>query len=75
MSSIFNRKNNYNIFDVIIFIPLISYIFGFYFDENSAGAGGYQGDSSWIRKNIDIFLENNLKDAILHPEFFGNRSP
>ena len=75
MSQILNKKKNNFIFNIIIFIPLISYIFGFYFNENSAGAGGYDGDSSWIRKNIDIFLENNLKDAILHPDFFGNRSP
>ena len=26
-------------------------------------------------ENIDIFLNNNFKDAILHPEFFGNRTP
>ena len=30
---------------------------GFYFDENSAGAGGYNGDISWIQKNIDIEIE------------------
>ena len=59
MSQILNKKKNNFIFNIIIFIPLISYIFGFYFNENSAGAGGYDGDSSWIRKNIDIFLENN----------------
>ncbi len=56
-------------------MPLVSFILGFYFNENSAGAGGYNGDSSWIRKNIDIFLQNNFRDAILHPDFFGNRSP
>lgn len=71
----FIKKNSLNAYDLIIFLPLISFILGFYFNENSAGAGGYDGDSSWIRKNIDIFLNNNFKDAILHPEFFGNRSP
>ena len=70
------RKNNYDrIYNLLIFIPILSYAFGFYFDENSAGMGEYAGDSDWIRKNIDIFLTNNLKDAILHPDFFGNRSP
>ena len=70
------RKNNYDrIYNLLIFIPILSYAFGFYFDENSAGMGEYAGDSDWIRKNIDIFITNNLKDAILHPDFFGNRSP
>ena len=75
MSAEINKKNNYRIYDLIIFLPLLSFILGFYFNENSAGAGGYNGDSSWIRKNIDIFLQNNLSDAIMHPDFFGNRSP
>ena len=56
MSQILKKKKNNFIFNIIIFIPLISYIFGFYFNENSAGAGVYDGDSSWIRKNIDIFF-------------------
>ena len=60
---------------MLIFIPILSYALGFYFNENSAGIGGYAGDSDWIRKNIEIFKTNSLKDAILHPEFFGNRSP
>ena len=70
-------KNNFKNYltNIIIFLPLISFFFGFYFDEDSAGGGGYKNDSVWIRKNIDIFLENNLVDAILHPDFFGNRSP
>ena len=70
------RKNIYDkIYNVLIFIPILSYALGFYFNENSAGMGAYAGDSDWIRKNIEIFKTNSLKDAILHPEFFGNRSP
>ena len=72
----YHRKNNYDrIYNLLIFIPILSYVLGFYFNENSAGMGEYAGDSDWIRKNIDIFITNNLKDAILHPDFFGNRSP
>ena len=71
-----HKKNNYDrIYNLLIFIPILSYALGFYFNENSAGMGEYAGDSDWIRKNIDIFITNNLKDAILHPDFFGNRSP
>ena len=63
------------IFKIIIFLPIISFFLGFYFNENSAGAGGYQGDISWIKSNINIFLENNILKATLHPDFFGNRTP
>ena len=71
----YRKKNFEKIYNFLIFIPILSYVLGFYFNENSAGMGSYAGDSDWIRKNIDIFINNNLKDAILHPEFFGNRSP
>ena len=62
-----NKKILDNFFNVLIFVPIISFIFGFYLDEDSAGGGGYKNDSVWIRKNIDIFLTYSLKDAILHP--------
>ena len=58
------------IYKIIIFLPIISFFLGFYFNENSAGAVGYQGDISWIKNNINIFLENNILKAILHPDFF-----
>ncbi len=53
----------------------LSFIFGFYYGENSIGSGGYQGDLSWMWKNFEIFKKNNLLDAISHKEFFGNRTP
>ena len=72
-----NSKYNFNntIFKIIIFLPIISFFVGFYLDENSAGAGGYNGDIKWIKSNIKIFLDNDLRAAILHPDFFGNRTP
>ena len=72
-----NLKYNFNnaIFKIIIFLPIISFFMGFYLDENSAGAGGYDGDIKWIKSNIKIFLDNDLRTAILHPDFFGNRTP
>jgi len=54
---------------------LVSYILGFYLDENSVGGGGYKGDLNWILKNINIFKENKISDAILHDDLFGNRTP
>ncbi len=62
-------------FNLIIFVPILSYFYGFYLNENSVGMGDYAVDSDWIKKNIQIFLLNDLKDAILHPELFGNRPP
>ena len=69
----YNLSNT--IFKMIIFLPIISFFVGFYLDENSAGAGGYDGDIKWIKSNIKIFLDNDLVTAILHPDFFGNRTP
>jgi len=62
-------------YNIIIFIPFISFIFGFYHDEFSAGTGEGGGDSQWIRENIKIFIENDLLTAIFHPDLFGNRTP
>lgn len=57
------------------FLIIFSYFLGFYFNENSAGAGGYNGDISWILNNIKIFQENSLINSIFHKELFGNRPP
>ena len=62
-------------FNLIIFIPLLTYLLGFYLNENSAGMGEFASDSTWIKSNINIFLHNNLQDAIFHPDLFGNRTP
>ena len=62
-------------FNIIIFIPITSFIIGFFLNENSAGVGPFAIDSGHIRDNINIFLNNNLKEAILHPDLFGNRTP
>jgi len=69
-------------FNYLIFIPIISYIIGFLLNENSANSGIYKGvkfdfatDVIWIKKNIEIFLNNDLINAIKHPDLFGNRTP
>jgi hypothetical protein len=62
-------------YNILIFIPFISFVLGFYFNENSAGSGEFAADSSWIRENIKIFIQNDLHTAIFHPELFGNRTP
>jgi hypothetical protein len=63
---------------ILIFLTVliyISYFLGFFFNENSIGSGGYNGDLTWIWKNFDIFKNNNLIEAINHKEFYGNRTP
>ena len=61
----------------IIFSLLIinSYFFGFFYQENSIGSGGYKGDLDWMWKNFQIFKNENLLQAIKSNDFFGNRSP
>ena len=51
------------------------FFLGFYLNENSAGAGGYDGDINLIIKNIEIFKNNDLIEAIFHEDMFGNRTP
>ena len=75
MSTQNHKKKLDKLFNIIIFIPFFSYILGFYLDENSAGMGEFAADSTWIKSNINIFLQNDLKDAIFHPDLFGNRPP
>ena len=72
MNKFLTKKNIiYLIFSLIVF----SFFYGFYFNENSAGSGGYNGDITWILRNIEIFKNNSLKEAIFHNDFFGNRTP
>ena len=68
----FYQKRILIIFTSIIYI---SYLLGFYFNENSIGSGGLDGDLNWMWNNFDLFKNNSLIDAINHKDFFGNRTP
>ena len=62
-----NKKNVYllkNISFFLIFFSLFFFIYGFLNEENSAGAGGFDGDfgNSWI--TLQTFLNNDLLTAI-----------
>ena len=57
------------------FLIYLSFLLGFYFNENSAGAGGYGGDLTWMWDNFEIYKSNDLWTAIHHPDFWGNRTP
>jgi hypothetical protein len=66
------------IFDPIILILLTtlvitSYIIGFAVNENSTG--GAINDSEHIWSNLQIFLNNDLKSAIVHDNYFDGRLP
>ena len=60
---------------ILIFISFLSLFLGFYLDENSAGAGSYEGDIKAIWKNLQIFLTNDLASSINHPDYFDSRPP
>jgi hypothetical protein len=68
-----NNKNNLIIF--FTFLIYISFFLGFYFNENSIGSGGYDGDLGWMWRNFTIYKSNDLWTSIHHPDFFGNRTP
>ena len=58
-------NDNYKIvISILIFLSFSSFFLGFYFDENSAGAGGLYGDFSLNWSNLQIFLNNDLITAI-----------
>lgn len=62
------KLGNFNLFDSIIIslsvLAIFSFFFGFIFKENSAGAGGLNGDfkNTWL--NINTFLKFDLKTAL-----------
>ena len=70
---------NYSLYKFIpvflIAFAILSYFFGFYLDENSAGAGGYEGDFQHIYNNFQIFLKHDLITSIAHPDYFDSRPP
>ena len=68
-----NIKNSLIIF--FTFFIYVSFVLGFYFNENSIGSGGYDGDLWWMWKNFEIYKTYDLWTAIHHPDFFGNRTP
>ena len=70
------EKNLKNILFIFFsFFIYLSFFLGFYLNENSAGAGGYNGDLTWMWDNFKIYKSNDLWTAIHHPDFWGNRTP
>ena len=70
-----NNKTNYFISLILVFFSFGYFVFGFIVGENSAGAGGYNGDFLHVWPNLQIYLNNDLKAAITSQDFYSNRSP
>jgi len=69
-------KSNYKFLSrILIFLSLLSFFLGFYFDENSAGGGSYLGDWSFLWPNLKLFIDNDLYTAITHENLLTNRTP
>ena len=69
-------KINYKILSIILIsISVVSLFLGFYFGENSAGAGLYSGDIQIIWSNLQIFLSNDIISSIRHEDYYDSRTP
>ena len=69
-------KNSYKILSIfLIFASTFSFFLGFYLDENSAGAGDYDGDFLHIWKNLQIFANNDILTSIMDENYFDSRTP
>lgn len=68
-------KNEKQIYFYLLGISTFLYIVGYFFNENSAGGGSYFGDIKLIWNNLQIFLDNPLKDSISHEEYIAGRTP
>ena len=59
------RITNYKLFSIIlIFLSVLSFFIGFIYGENSAGAGSFKGDFDTLWKNLQTFINNDLRVAI-----------
>jgi len=66
---------------VLVFLSILSFFIGFIYGENSAGGGTLKGDFVILWKNLQTFLNNDLKTAIKftteinHENFQSSRTP
>ena len=71
------RKYNLHKFTSVVLISLavLSYFIGFYFDENSAGAGSFDSDFGSIWRNLQIYINNDIISSLNHPDYYDSRLP
>ena len=58
-----NKKFNLCIY-IVIFFSIFLFLIGFFFQENSAGAGGFKGDFQNVWNNLSIFKNNDFKEGL-----------
>ena len=58
-----NKKFNLCIY-IVIFFSIFFFLIGFFFQENSAGAGGFKGDFQNVWNNLSIFKNNDFKEGL-----------
>ena len=59
----------------LVILVITSFFFGFYLDESSFGAAGYDGDFEHIYTNLEFFLKNDLATSLSNPEYHDSRPP
>ena len=59
----------------LIILAILSFFFGFYLDESSFGAGGYNGDFEHVYTNLEFFLKQDLATSLANPEYHDSRPP
>jgi hypothetical protein len=60
---------------ILTLLAIFSFFYGFYVDEISMGAGGFNGDFKFVKKSINLFSENSIKDSIMLFSESSNRPP
>ena len=59
----------------LVLFAIISFFTGFYLDEISMGAGGFNGDFIFVKKSIILFNENSILNSIKLFSETSNRPP
>ena len=63
----------------LLFFLIVFFIYGFLVGENSAGAGGYNGDLLATFTNLQLFINNNILQSIKltadNNLYYSNRPP
>tara|TARA_B100000965_G_scaffold56249_1_gene42712 strand:+ start:1200 stop:2528 length:1329 start_codon:yes stop_codon:yes gene_type:complete len=58
-----NKNLNLYIF-IVIFFTILLFLIGFFFQENSAGAGSFKGDFKHVWNNLTLFKDNNFWEGL-----------
>ena len=60
-----NLNKNFKLYIfIVIFFTILLFLIGFFFQENSAGAGGFKGDFQHVWSNLSLFKNYDFRDAL-----------